>query len=121
MRAGGALGQLPFDAEQVREEIVAPLGRRLRPGDFEAAGDGVAGEAGAERAGPAHAHRLDAGAFGIGADVIGHAGAVGLAEGVAAGDQRDGLLVVHAHALEGFANVLRRRRPDRACRSGLRD
>jgi hypothetical protein len=31
------------------------------------------------------------------------AGAVGLAEGVAAGDERDGLLVVHRHA----ANVSR--------------
>ena len=36
------------------------------------------------------------------------AGAVGLAESVAAGDQRDGLLVVHRHALEGLADVPRR-------------
>jgi hypothetical protein len=36
------------------------------------------------------------------------AGAVGLAEGVAAGDQRDGLLVVHRHAGEGLADVARR-------------
>ena len=36
------------------------------------------------------------------------AGAVGLAEGVAAGDQRDGLFVVHRHAGEGFANVVGR-------------
>ena len=33
---------------------------------------------------------------------------MGLAEGVAAGDQRDRLLVVHRHPLEGFANVPRR-------------
>ncbi len=39
--------------------------------------------------------------------MVGRAGAMGLAEGVAAGDQRDGLFVVHAHALEGFADVLR--------------
>ena len=32
--AGRALGQLPFVLEQVVEEVVAPLGRRLRPGDF---------------------------------------------------------------------------------------
>ena len=32
-----------------------------------------------------------------------------LAEGVAAGDQRDGLLVVHRHAAEGLADVLRGR------------
>jgi hypothetical protein len=30
---------------------------------------------------------------------------VHLAEGVAAGDQRDGFLVVHGHAGEGFADV----------------
>jgi hypothetical protein len=29
-----------------------------------------------------------------------------LAEGVTAGDERDGFLVVHRHAGEGFANVL---------------
>ncbi len=34
---------------------------------------------------------------------------MGLAEGMAAGDQRDGLLVVHRHAEEGFADVLGRR------------
>ena len=33
------------------------------------------------------------------------AGAVGFAEGVPAGDQGHGLLVVHGHAAEGFANV----------------
>ena len=35
--------------------------------------------------------------------------AVALAEGVAAGDERDGLLVVHRHAREGFADVAARR------------
>ncbi len=34
---------------------------------------------------------------------------MGFAEGVAAGNQRDGLLVVHRHAEEGFADVLGRR------------
>ena len=34
---------------------------------------------------------------------------MGLAEGVAAGDQRDGFLVVHRHAAEGLADILRRR------------
>ena len=44
--------------------------------------------------------------FRLGADVVdASAGAVGLAEGVAAGDQRDGLLVVHRHAAEGLADV----------------
>ena len=49
------------------------------------------------------------GAFRLRADQRRIAGAVGLAEGVAAGDQRDGLFVVHRHAEEGLADVLRRR------------
>src|SRR5687768_10148570 len=84
--ARGALGELPFELEQVREKIVVPFRRRGGPRDFQAAGDGVAGEAGTKRARPAEAHRLEAGPFGIGADMVGNAGAVGLAEGVPAGD-----------------------------------
>jgi hypothetical protein len=34
---------------------------------------------------------------------------MGLAEGVATGDQRHGFLVVHRHAAEGRADVLGRR------------
>ena len=44
MRTGGALGQLPLEAEQVLEEVVAPLRRRGGPGDLEAAGDRVTGD-----------------------------------------------------------------------------
>ena len=50
MRAGRALRQLPFVAEQVLEEVVAPLRRRGGPGDLEAAGDRVAALARAEAA-----------------------------------------------------------------------
>ncbi len=39
----------------------------------------------------------------------GRAGAVTLAEGVTAGDQCDGLFVVHRHAREGFTHVTARR------------
>ena len=95
--------------EQILEEVIAPLGRRLRPGDFRAAGDGVAAEAGAVLALPAEALILDGAAFRLGPEQRRIAGAVGLAEGVAAGDQRDGLLVVHCHAEERFADVLGRR------------
>ncbi len=42
-------------------------------------------------------------------DVVGRAGAVRFAEGMAAGDQRDSFLVVHRHAAEGLANVRRSR------------
>ena len=106
--AGRALGQLPFVAEQVLEEVVAPLRRRLRPGDLRAAGDRVGALAGAEPALPAEALLLDRGGFRLRAHQRGIAGAVGLAEGVTAGDQRDGFLVVHRHAGECLANISRR-------------
>ena len=83
--------------------------RRLRPGDFRAAGDGVGADAGAVLALPAEALILERAAFRLRADQRRIARAVGLAEGVAAGDQRDGLLVVHRHAEERFADVLRGR------------
>ena len=44
---------------------------------------------------------------------------VGLAERVAAGDERDRLLVVHRHARERLADVPGPQRPGRGCRSGL--
>ncbi len=107
--AGRALGQLPFVLEQVLEEQVAPLGRRLRPGDFRAAGDGVTADAGLELALPAEALVLERAAFRVRPDQRRIAGAVRLAEAVAAGDQRDGLLVVHGHAEERLADVPGRR------------
>ena len=49
---------------------------------------------------------LEAGRLGFGAAVFRRVGgAVGLAEGVAAGDQRHGLLVIHGHAAERLADV----------------
>jgi hypothetical protein len=63
----------------------------------------------------------DLAAFGFGADERRIARAVGLAEGVAAGDQGDRLLVVHRHAREGLADVARRRARGRDCRWVLRD
>ena len=110
VRAGRALREFPFVAEQVLEEVVAPLRRRGGPGDFQAAGDRVAALAGAEVVLPAEALLLEAGRLRAPAhNVRRRGGAVGLAEGVAAGDQRDGFLVVHRHAAEGLADVLRRR------------
>ena len=54
---------------------------------------------------PADAHAVDGAALGLRTDQVGVAGAVGLAEGVTAGDERDGLLVVHGHAAERLADV----------------
>ena len=47
-------------------------------------------------------------AFRLRPDMGRRAGAVGFAEGVAAGDQRDRLLVVHRHAREGLADIAAR-------------
>lgn len=105
VRARRALGQLPLEAEQVFQVVVAPAGGRGGPGHFQAAGDGVGALAGAKGALPAQALQFQAGGFGFGADIVGGAGAVGLAEGVAAGDQGHGFFVVHRHAGEGFANI----------------
>ncbi len=58
---------------------------------------------------PAEALELDIGTLGLEADILaGIGGAVGLAEGVAAGDQRDRLFVVHRHAGESIADIARR-------------
>src|SRR5258705_7607719 len=105
-RTGRALRQLPFVFEQVLEKEVAPLRRRLRPGNFRTAGNGVGAEALAMLALPAEALVLNGTAFRRWTDQRRIARAVGLAEAVAAGNQRDGLLVVHRHAEERFADVL---------------
>src|SRR5207253_3662634 len=90
MRTGRALGQFPFVAEQVGEEVVAPLGRRLGPSDFEAAADGVSTKTFAKFILPSKALVLDVGSFRFGANVVGgNGGTVSFAEGVTAGNQRD--------------------------------
>ena len=81
----------------------------VAPDHFEAAGDRVTCLARAVFAGPAEALFLDVAAFRLWTDQCGIAGAVGFAEGVAAGNERDGLFVVHRHAREGLANIPRRR------------
>src|SRR5271157_3254528 len=82
MRTGRALGQFPFVAEQVREEVVAPLRRRRGPNDFQAAADRVIPFARAKFALPAEALLLDAGGFRLWAHQCHIASAVGFAEGV---------------------------------------
>src|SRR5690348_3069078 len=97
-----ALLELPFILEQVLEKAVAPLRWRRAPGDFRAAGDRVFSYPCAVAALPAEALRLDGRTFRLGTHKRAIAGAVGLAEAVSAGDERDRLLVVHRHALEGL-------------------
>ena len=103
---GGALAQLPVVAEQVVEEAVVPLDRVVRPGTFETARDGVVALAGSVAVLPAQALLCERRPFRLVTDVlVGIGRTVGLAERVAAGDQRDGLLVVHRHAAERLADV----------------
>src|SRR5262245_63793312 len=85
-RAGRTPGQLPVVFEQVLEKEIAPLRRRLRPGDFRTACDGVATHARAMLALPSEALILDGGAFRLRADQRRIARTVGLAEAVAAGN-----------------------------------
>src|SRR6187200_3387512 len=54
---------------------------------------------------PAPAPFFGAGGFRREPHVRRRGGTVGLAEGVAAGDQRDRLFVIHRHAGEGFADI----------------
>ncbi len=109
MRTSRALGQFPFVTEQVPEEVVAPLGGRGGPGDFQTAGDRVRTHAGIETVFPAQALFFKSCRFRVGPAIRVWRGTVGLAEGMAPGDERHGLLVVHRHAGKGLADV--------ACRS----
>src|SRR5581483_2770662 len=63
--ACGAPGQLPFITEQALEEVVAPPRGCSGPGDFQAAGDGIARPTGAVTALPAEALSLQVAAFGL--------------------------------------------------------
>ncbi len=108
LRPGGALGELPVVLEEVLEEAVVPPRRVVGPRALEAAGDGVRPLAGAVLVLPAEALLLEGGALRLGAHVaLGVRGAVRLAEGVAADDERHRLLVVHGHAGEGLSDVAR--------------
>src|SRR4029079_2487724 len=112
---GWALRELPLVFEEVIEEEIAPLRRRLRPRYFRTTGDRVGADAGAVLAFPTTALVLDGAAFRLRADQRRMARAVGLAERVTAGDQCDGLFIVHRHAEECLANILGRRDPIGMC------
>src|SRR5687768_4099491 len=105
LRAGGAACQLPLVAEQRLEVAMVPADRIRRPRAFEAAGGRMHAMAAAEAILPAETLFLDGSGLRLAPHQAGVARAVRLAESVAAGDQRHGLLVVHRHAGEGLANV----------------
>src|SRR5271155_3740356 len=99
VRASGALCEFPLVAEQVGEEVVAPLGRRGCPGNIEAAADGVRAMTFTKFILPTESLVLDLGRFWFGTDVVsGNACAVSFAKRMTAGNQRDRFFVVHRHA-----------------------
>src|ERR1700690_10338 len=98
MRTGWTLREFPFVAEQVGEEVVAPLRRRRGPSDFQAAADRVTTKTLAKFILPSEALLFDAGTFRFVADIFsGNGSAVSFAEGVTAGNERDRFFVVHGH------------------------
>ena len=103
--AGRALGEHPVVVHQRLEVVVVPLRRRGVPGALETAGGGVDAHAGVEAVLPAEELLLHRCALGLRAHGALGAGAVHLAEGVTADDQRHGLFVVHRHATERLADV----------------
>ena len=102
-------GLYPFIFEQVLEEIVAPLGRRLRPDHFQTGSNCVCTRAAAVAAGPAQALRFNWCGFWIGAYVRSRCSTVSFAQRMTAANQRYGFFVVHAHVTEGRANSRCRR------------
>ena len=107
LRASRTRGELPLVFEEVFEEVVAPSGRRRRPGDLEAAGDGVGSPAALVAALPAESLLLEIASLRFGSDMGRRARAMRLTERVATGDERHRFLVVHRHAPERLANVAR--------------
>ena len=100
-----AFDQIPVVVEEHVEVAHIPLGRPGRPGPFEAAADRISALAAPETALPAEALLLYWGAFRFGTDMGRGRRAMAFSESVAAGDQGNGLLVVHGHAREGLPNV----------------
>src|ERR1043166_5629153 len=108
LRTGGARRQLIVVVVEVVEEPVVPLRRLVGPGALEPARDRVVSLTAAKSVLPAETLLLQAGALRFGTDILGgRGGTVGLADRMAADDERKGLLVVHRHAGERLSNVLR--------------
>src|SRR5690348_9437668 len=89
-----ALGEFPFEAEEVLQIVVAPLRRCLGPCAFQATGNRVRAPAAAKFIVPAETLFLDIGSFRFGSDILRRwRSAVSLAESVATCDQGNGFLV----------------------------
>ena len=121
LHAGGALHDLVIVIEQQPKIVLRPGVGRVRPWTLEARCDGVLAPAALVAAGPAETLEGNVRTLGLGTDQRGIARAVALAEGMAAGGERDGLLIVHRHAGEGLAHVARRLQRVGIAARGLRD
>src|SRR5580704_17585398 len=106
MCAGRTLRQFPLIAEQVGEEVVAPLGRPRGPNHFQSASDSVATMTFAKFILPSKSLILDVGAFWFIAYILsGNTSAVRFAEGVTAGNQRNCFFVIHRHTGKSLSDV----------------
>src|SRR5580704_9991837 len=108
MRTGRAFCQFPFVAKQIGEEVVAPFRRRRGPNDFQTAADRVIAFARTKFALPAEALLLDARGLRLWAHQFRIASTVSFAKAVTAGNERNGLLVIHRHAGESLPDIPRR-------------
>src|SRR5580698_1965863 len=95
VRTGWALHQLPLILVQIFQEVVAPLHWRGGPYHLDAAGDRIGAYAAAIGIFPTQALLLDGRTLRFGADKFARIGsAMGLAERVPAGNERNGFLVI---------------------------
>ncbi len=84
---------------------MVPLDRCLRPRTLETTGNRIVALAGAELVLPAETLLFERRTFWVGTEVVIGRGTVYLPELVSARDERNGLLVVHRHPVEGLADV----------------
>src|SRR5437867_7853050 len=121
LAAGWARRQLIIVLVEIIEEPVVPLRRFGGPGALQPARDRILALAAAKPVRPAETLLLQTGALRFGTDVPdGGGGTVRLADGVAADDERNRLLVVHGHAGERLSNVARRKSRIRLAARALR-
>ena len=103
-RARRAARLHPLVFEQVFEEVITPLGRRLRPDHFQTRGNRIAACAAAVVTAPAQPLQFNRRGFWINANMGRRRRTVGFTQRVTAANQRHGFFVVHAHIAERRAD-----------------
>src|SRR5262245_52739175 len=107
LRTSRARRQLIVVLVEIVQEPAVPLRRVTGPRALEPARDRVVAFAAAKPGLPAETLLLQAGAFRFGTDVLGiRSSTMGLADRVAADDERNSLLVIHRHPAKRLSNVL---------------